>query len=525
MRSTFLSRARRWIGASALAILAGVGGGATFMATTSQIATAQTQINAPQFTPAAQIQVPQIAEPASFADLVEAVQPAVVSIVVESEQRAPSLQRRGGGGGGGGGFNFDFPDLPENHPFRDFFDRFNDGFGNRGNEPQQRTPRRFMAAGSGFAISADGYFVTNNHVVSDATRVTVVFENGDERVAEIVGTDERTDLAVLKVDGVEDLPFVTFASDETRVGDWVMAVGNPFGLGGTVTVGIVSARGRDIGGSSYGDFLQIDAAVNTGNSGGPTFNLRGEVVGVNTAIYSPNGGNVGIAFAIPANTVQQIVGQLIENGEVTRGFLGVSIQDVNTDLANSLGLPNARGALVTEPAEGGPAERAGINSGDVITAVDGQQISNALDLSRTIASKGPNTEVELTLWRNGREDTLRVTLDTLEETAAPTPPAEVEEPAQPDEPTPSSIGVTVVPNADDEGVLIQDVDAASIAASRGLAVGDVILEVDNTPVSTAAEFEAAIQGVRDSDRGTVLIKTSRNDNIRFIGLPLEESAQ
>ena len=508
MRSNFFARTRRWIGASALAILVGMGGGAAFLAASAPIATAQVQ-------PAAQISVPAMANPLSFADLVESVKPAVVSIVVEGEDKTQQM--------GGGQFNFQFPDLPDDHPFKDFFDQFGDQFGQRGPQgPDGRPPvRKYVAAGSGFIISADGYIVTNNHVVENADKVTVTFDNGDEMSGKVVGTDPRTDLAVVKIEG-NDLSFVTFANEDVRVGDWVVAVGNPFGLGGTVTAGIVSARGRDIAGSSYGDFLQIDAAVNTGNSGGPAFNLNGEVVGVNTAIFSPNGGNVGIAFAIPSNVVKQVAAQLIEKGSVTRGFLGVGIQDVTRDIADSVGLENARGALVTEPSEGGPAQKAGINSGDVITAVDGEAIDNALDLSRTIAGKGPGTKVELTLWRNGKEEKVSVTLDTLDETAAPTteeqPVPQAEEPAAP---KPSSVGITLVPNAEGEGLLIQEVDPSSIAAEKGFAVGDTILEVDNKKVATAKEFEDAISGVKDSGRGTALIKAMRGGNVRFLGLPLD----
>jgi serine protease Do len=515
MRSSFFHRTRRWIGASALAILVGVGGGSAFLA-----ATAPTSAQVQQ---TAQITVPEVASVTGFADLVDAVKPAVVSIVVESDRTSSGREFRRRGE-----FNFQFPDLPDDHPFKDFFDQFGPrGDSERRGERSERAPlRKMMATGSGFAISADGYIVTNNHVVADASKVTVVFDDGDERTATIVGTDERTDLAVVKVDGVTDLPYVTFASDDVRVGEWVVAVGNPFGLGGTVTAGIVSARGRDIAGSAHGDFLQIDAAVNTGNSGGPAFNLNGEVVGVNTAIFSPNGGSVGIAFAIPAAVVKQVTGQLIESGSVTRGFLGVGIQDVTRDIADSVGLDRARGALVTEPSEGGPAERAGINSGDVIIMVDGERINDALDLSRTIAGKDPQTEVELTLWRNGREETLMVTLDTLDEEAVraqrPQQPIPEEELDEPEMPAPSSVGVTVVPNAEGEGLLVQDVDPASIAAEKGFAIGDTILEVDNKPVATPQEFEQALAGVRDSNRSTALIKAQRNGNTRFLGLPLEQ---
>jgi serine protease Do len=508
MRSTILSNTRRWLGASALALIVGIGGVSTALVATSQGANAQMQ-NAAQIT-VPESQVPQ----AGFADLVEAVRPAVVSIRVEGEAGGGGM----GPGGGGREFEFNFPDLPEGHPFRDFFDQFGDRFGGP-DAPDQ--PRRFMAAGSGFIISADGYIVTNNHVVQDASTVTVVFDDGSEREAEVVGTDERTDLAVLKIDG-EDLPFVTFEDEASRVGDWVVAVGNPFGLGGSVTVGVISASGRDIGGSSYGDFLQIDAAVNTGNSGGPAFNLDGEVVGVNTAIYSPNGGNVGIAFAIPAATVDQIVTQLIEDGEVTRGYLGVSIQDVTNDIAESVGLDRARGAIVREPASDGPAGAAGIESGDIILEVNGEAIDDALDLSRTIAGTPPGEAVELTLWRDGAETTVSVTLETLEadagqveEQQAPTtPPGDVES-------TQSSVGLSLVPNSGEEGgLLIQDVDPESEAAERGFAVGDLILEVDNTPVATLEEFETAIDGVREKGLSTALVKASRDGEPRYIGLPL-----
>ncbi len=508
MRPTNHSRTRRWIGASALALMLGLGGVSTAFVASSQNVVAQAQAPVQD---TGQIAVPNIANVPSFADLVDAVKPAVVSIQVESSE-GPVDPRFGGGED----FDFQFPDLPEDHPLRPFFDQF----GNNGPQaPQQQ--RRMLATGSGFIVSADGFIVTNNHVVENASRVTVVFDNGDEMEATIVGTDPRTDLAVIKVEGTE-LPFVTFEEEETRVGDWVVAVGNPFGLGGTVTVGIVSARGRDIGGSNYGDFLQIDAAVNTGNSGGPAFNLRGQVVGVNTAIYSPNGGNVGIAFAIPASTVSQVVNQLIESGTVTRGFLGVSIQDVSRDIADSVGLAEARGALVTTPTENSPAAQAGIQSGDIITAVDGTPIANALALSRTIASKAPGTVVELRVFRDGAEQTISVTLGTLEEETA-----QAEEGASPPDqqeiqPAQSSVGMTLVPNAEGEGLLVQDVDPNSIAAEKGFAVGDAILEVNNTPVRTVEEFERALDAVRQGGRQTALVKATRDGNVRFIGLPLAE---
>lgn len=498
MGTKLLSGSRRWLGASSLALIIALGGGAG-VALTAHQATAQVAV--------------QPGAPSSFADLVEAVKPAVVSVLVDGVEENRRITRRDG-------FNFDFPDLPEDHPFRRFFDEFGDQFGpNDGDRP--RAPRRFEAAGSGFVISEDGYVVTNNHVVERAEHVTILLDDDTEYEARIIGTDVRTDLALLKIEDASGLSYVEFSEDEARVGDWVVAVGNPFGLGGTVTAGIISARGRDIGGNNYGDFLQIDAAVNRGNSGGPAFNLEGEVVGVNTAIFSPNGGNVGIAFAIPASTVEAIIEDLKDDGAVTRGFLGVSIQDVSKDIADSVGLPTARGALVTQPSEDGPAGKAGIESGDVIVEIDGAPIDNALDLSRTIARKSPGETVAVTVWRDGRSQQIDVVLETLnEEAVQPTPPAPIEE----DEMTPSetSVGLMLVPNADGDGVLIQDVDPESVAATKGFAVGDTILEVDNKPVNSVSDFEDAIDGVAASGRQTALIKTSRNGNIRFIGLPLSE---
>ncbi|MDB5542718.1 MAG: HtrA protease/chaperone protein [Devosia sp.] len=520
MRSTFSARARKWMGASALAILAGIGGGSAFVA-----ATAPSSAQTAKVVPAAQITPPAVTNAPNFADLVAAVKPAVVSIIVEGGENANprDLQR------GGPQFKFNFPDLPNDHPFKDFFDQFGQqgdqgqGDQGQGGPGQDQPQRKFVAAGSGFIISGDGYIVTNNHVVDHANKVTVVFDDGKEMTAKVVGTDAKTDLAVVKIDDGTDLPFVKLSDTEVRVGEWVVAVGNPFGLGGTVTAGIVSARGRDIAGSAYGDFLQIDAAVNTGNSGGPDFNTNGEVVGVNTAIFSPNGGNVGIAFAIPASVVKQVTSQLIQNGSVTRGFLGVGIQDVTNDIADSVGLKDAAGALVTEPSEGSPAAKAGVKSGDVITAVDGQPVTNALDLSRTIAGKNPGTAVELSIWRDGAEQKISVTLGKLDEASAPTEEQQQAPAEEPAAPAPTSVGLTLVPNSGGEGLLIQDVDPNSTAAEKGFAVGDTILEVNNQPVSSVADFEKAVQAVKDAGRATALVKAQRDGNTRFIGLPITES--
>ena len=483
---------------------------------------ALTSGTSPVLADAVRVEAPQVQ---GFADVVERVSPAVVSVKVKAKIQPTADDGSDGQDG--------FDNLPNNPQLRRFFKEFR-GFGDQGGQDDEGHRRfghrdhsndqpRPVAQGSGFFISEDGYLVTNNHVVEEGTAFTVVTNDGKELDAKLVGTDPRTDLAVLKVEGGGKFTYVDFADDsKVRVGDWVVAVGNPFGLGGTVTAGIVSARGRDIGAGPYDDFLQIDASVNRGNSGGPTFNLNGQVVGINTAIFSPNGGNVGIAFDIPAKTVQAITSSLIKTGTVTRGFLDVKIQDVTHDIADSVGLKDAKGALITDVTAGGPGEKAGLKSGDIITKVDDQPIDNALALSRAIASDAPNQTVKLTVWRDGKETTLTATLGTFsakdDTTKAPTPPQQDDQTA-----VQSSVGLTVVPNSNGEGLLIQDVDQNSVAADKGFQVGDAILEVDNKKVSTGKEFEDALKAVKDSGRGTALIKAQRDGNVRFIGLPLNSS--
>lgn len=328
----------------------------------------------------------------SFADVVDRVKPAVVSVRVKAKVVA-SADEQGGPAGIEG--------LPPGHPLERFLRRFGEeGMGPRG--PQQQ-PRAQLSQGSGFFISQDGYVVTNNHVVANAAEVQLVTDAGKTLSAKVIGTDPRTDLALLKVNESGSYPFVQLAPGKPRIGEWVLAVGNPFGLGGTVTAGIVSAQGRDIGSGPYDDFLQIDAAVNRGNSGGPTFNQKGEVVGVNTAIYSPSGGNVGIAFAIPAATVQSVVEQLKEHGSVARGFIGVQIQPVTAEVADAIGLKDAKGALIAEAQANGPAAKAGLKRGDTILAVNGEKIADARELSKKIATFAPGTKTSLTIWRDGKE--------------------------------------------------------------------------------------------------------------------------
>jgi serine protease Do len=329
----------------------------------------------------------------SFADVVEKVKPAVVSVRVTSR-----LADTGPDGEGGA-----LEGLPPGHPLERFFRRYEEQDPRFGQRRPERPERRAMSQGSGFFVSQDGYVVTNNHVVANAAEVQLVTDDGKTLTAKVVGTDPRTDLALLKVNEPGNYRFVQLDPAKPRIGDWVMAVGNPFGLGGTVTAGIVSAQGRDIGSGPYDDFIQIDAAVNRGNSGGPTFNLKGEVVGVNTAIYSPSGGNVGIAFAIPASTVKSVVDQLKEHGSVARGYIGVQIQPITAEIAAAIGLESAKGALIADAQPNGPAAKAGLRRGDTITAVNGEKIADPRELSRKIATFAPGTKTSLTIFRDGKE--------------------------------------------------------------------------------------------------------------------------
>jgi serine protease Do len=377
-----------WLGAAALAAL--IAGGAVESGFVPPAVPAYAQ--AP--TTSATQQMP------SFADVVEKVKPAVVSVRVKANMMANRSDD--------GDEAFGLPDFPPGSPMERFFHRFQDGRGGQGYEFRRGPRRNAEAQGSGFFISADGYVVTNNHVVDHASEVQVTMDDGRTLDAKIVGTDPKTDLAVLRVKEGGNFPYVPFAAKAPRVGDWVVAIGNPFGLGGTVTAGIVSARGRDIGAGPYDDFLQIDAPVNRGNSGGPTFNLNGEVVGINTAIASPSGGNIGIAFAIPSDAAQKVVASLKDNGSVSRGFIGVQIQPITKDIAEAMGLKEPKGALVAETVQGGPAEKAGLKRGDTIVAVDGQAVREPKELSRRIAAIEPGKSGSLTVLRDGQERTVTI---------------------------------------------------------------------------------------------------------------------
>ncbi len=454
--------------------------------------------------------------PASFADVADKVRPAVVSIFTKGTM--PEVRAPGGPGGPGGGGGFNFPELPPDHPLHDFFEQF------RRNLPENSPiPRPERAQGSGFLISADGYVVTNNHVVDKASDISLTFESEDKYTAKVVGTDPRTDIALLKIDGDKKFTnYLEFASIKPRVGDWVLAVGNPFGLGGTVTAGIVSAGGRSIGTGPY-DFLQIDAAVNRGNSGGPSVNLQGQVVGVNTAIYSPSGGSVGIAFAIPSDLAKNVIEQLKSSGKVARGWLGVTIQDVSDDIAESLGMKDAKGALITKIMDDGPSANSELKVRDVVVEVNGAAINNSRDLARKIADLAPDSPARLTVVRDGKQQPAMVKLGTFPSSDKL---ASLEQDAPSGNEEMKDLGLTLSPSADvqgagDEGVAITDVDPRSEAADKGLKAGDVILEVGGKTVARPSQVVDGIREAREKGRKAVLMQIKSNRQSRFIALSLD----
>ena len=450
------------------------------------------------------------AGPASFADIVDRVKPAVVSVKVKMAT-VGDLEDEGSDG---------LPDFPQNSPFYHFFRHF--GLPGGGND-NEMTPHRHtaMAQGSGFFISSDGYIVTNNHVVDHATDVTIITSDGRTMPAKVIGTDSKTDLALLKADG-SNFPFVTFAGKSPRVGDWVIAVGNPFGLGGTVTAGIVSARGRDIGSGPYDDFLQIDAPVNHGNSGGPTFNEEGQVVGVNTAIFSPSGGSVGIGFAIASDVVKNVVQQLKENGSVTRGWIGVEIQKVTPDIADDLGLKSDSGALVAQAQKNSPAADAGIKSGDVITAVDGETVSDPHDLARKIAALGPKKTAKLDVIRDGKSMTFEVTLGTMP--ADKTASAETGgSPGNAENSSSALANLGMKLRRSQDGVVVSDVDPDGAAADKGLKEGDVILEVSGKSVNRPSDVAQAIASAKTDGKKSVLMRVKSGEGEHFVALPTSAS--
>jgi serine protease Do len=460
--------------------------------------------------------------PSSFAPLARQLLPSVVNI--STTQNAQSRANRP-----------DAPELPQAPPgspfedfFREFFNRNRPDLPGQPSPPQR--PRRAQSLGSGFIIDAGGIVVTNNHVIDGADEINVILQDNTSIRAELLGTDPRTDIAVLRIKTDKPLAAVQFGdSDTAQVGDWVLAIGNPFGLGGTVTAGIVSARGRDIRQGLYDDFIQTDAAINRGNSGGPLFNLEGQVVGINTAIYSPSGGSIGIGFSIPSNLARNITAQLQEAGKVRRGWLGVNIQQVTDEIAESLGLTNGgRGALVARAQEGGPAAAGGVRNGDVILRFNGQEVREMRTLPRIVAETSVGREVPVVVWRDGREQTLTVTVGELPaeaEVAAATPgPA-----SRPTEL--AGLGLQVAPispetrerfslKPEQRGVVIVEVAPASPAAERELRAGDVIIEVQQERVTTPQEVQARLELLRRQNRPSALLLIETAQGQRFVPLRL-----
>ena len=446
-----------------------------------------------------------------------AVRPAVVNVSVTpaNSQAATNSSRYG--------FQRGLPpelNIPE--PFRRFFESPDRGSDHRefGARPM---PRPAQGVGSGFIIDPDGWIVTNHHVVDNAGEIKVTLHDGRKLAATLAGSDPKTDLAVLRVEADSALPFVPFGdSDRTRVGDWVLAVGNPFGLGGTVTAGIVSARGRDIGSGPYDDFIQIDAPINRGNSGGPLFNRRGEVVGINTAIFSPTGGSVGIGFAIPATLAEPLITDLRDDGKVERGWLGVRIQRVDQDLAKGLGLPKETGALVTSVIPGTPAASAGVKTGDVITEYAGQTIESVRDLTRAVAKTDAGTTTELTVWRDGKAQQLEASISEYPGGDQPARLAGKAEPRDSD----ARLGLSVAPATGNgsrnrgkvEGVVVTEVEPMGPAARHGLRSGDVILRAGTRAVNSPSDLRQSVQDAAEKDIPVVLL-VKRDDASRFIAVP------
>ncbi len=438
----------------------------------------------------------------SFAPLVDRVKPAVVSVRVKIEDSETDDNDSSN------------ENQQDNLPpeLRKFFKHFGGG---------NHSQRQMLGLASGFFISADGYVVTNNHVVEHADNVTVTTSDGKSLDAKVIGTDPKTDLALLKVTEKGDYPFVAFSGDEPRVGDWVVAIGNPYGLGGTVTAGIISAEGRDIGEGPYDSFLQIDAPINRGNSGGPAFNLQGQVVGVNTAIFSPSGGSVGLGFAIPAAMATKVIDALEHGGVVQRGFLGVMVQSVSPSLAEGLGLKSAAGALVDQTEPNTPAAQTGMQSGDVITKLNGEPVKDAGDLTRRVAALQPGDKADVTFVRNGEEKTVNVTLagQKAEQTAKVEPP--------PNDGGGLLLGVQLAPakrvGAGDQGVAMLNVDPNGVAASKGLTDGDIILEVSGKSVSRPEEVRSEIAAAKQAGKKAVVMKVKTSDGEHFVAFEFPAS--
>ena len=451
--------------------------------------------------------------PGSFSEIIDQVSPAVVSLRVTGKATQSGVRMQ---------------EIPE--PFKRFFgENFRFPFGDNNGSNRPRQAPRVQGMGSGFFIDADGHVVTNNHVIGNADRIEIVLKGGETYDATLVGRDPKTDLALLKVTSDQKFPFVAFGdSTAARVGDWVIAVGSPFGLGHTATTGIVSARGRDIGAGPYDDFLQIDAPINKGNSGGPTFNIRGEVIGVNTAIISPSGASAGIGFAVPANMVKSVIAQLKENGSVSRGWLGVNIQNVTPDLAAGLGLKKPEGALVASVTGDSPAATAGLKAGDVIVAVDGERIEKMRELPRRVAIIAPGQSAKMTVYRKGGEHTLTVTIGTM-------PSAEKVADVK-TETGKVKFGMTLAAVDENQrvrfglgrrvkGVVVMSVTPDGVAARKGMRPGDVIRRVSGQEIRTPDQVSKLLSAASKlkSDRKAVLMLVNRKGNDRYIALPLRDA--
>lgn len=465
------------------------------------------------------------AAPDSFADLAERLLPSVVNI--STTQTVAARRDRQGP---------DVPQFPPGSPFEEFFREFFDRQQRQGQGPQApQRPRRAQSLGSGFVIAyenGEGLIVTNNHVIDGADEISAILTDNTTLKAELVGRDQRTDLALLRVKSDKALTPVTFGnSDTTRIGDWVLAIGNPFGLGGSVTAGIVSARGRDIRIGPYDDFIQTDAAINRGNSGGPLFNMDGQVVGINTAIFSPTGGSIGIGFAIPSNLATNVIAQLRDYGRARRGWLGVRIQQVTDEIAESVGLTGgARGALVAGVNEGGPADKAKLQNGDIVLEFNNQEIREMRFLPRVVAETRIGSEVPVVIWRNGRRITLNVTVGELPEDVeqAAATPGPQDRGGAPVDLAGTGLKLSAITpelrerfsiGADVKGVLVVEVEANSPAAERGIRPGDVIVEVQQEAVSTPAEVQQRVARARQAGRQNVLMLIDGQQGMRFVPLP------
>ena len=469
-------------------------------------------------------QAPARPAPTGFADLAERLLPSVVNIsttqtVRQERSERGERPRRGP----------EIPQVPPGSPFEEFFRDFFER-----NQRPDAPPRRAQSLGSGFIIDATGYVVTNNHVIAEADEIKVILHDDSQLAAKVVGRDPKTDLAVLKVEPARPLAAVKWGdSDKTRVGDWVVAIGNPFGLGGTVTAGIVSARARDINAGPYDDFLQTDASINRGNSGGPMFNLNGEVIGINTAIFSPSGGSVGIGFAIPATLAKSVVEQLRQFGKTRRGWLGVNIQSVTDEIAESLGLDKARGALVARVTEKGPADQAKIQPGDVVIRFDGREVPDMRRLPRMVAETPVEKTVKIVVWRKGREVTLDVKLGELEEAEQVASAGRGGQGTRPETAaTTEALGMGLSPVTQElrerfdlgenaKGVVITKVTENSPASERGLRPGDVIVEISQEEVTSPAQVQAKVREAQTGGRKTILVMIERQGEQRFIALRVE----